>query len=84
MYNIIFVNCIITISSKCNGGLFEKESFFWNPKDPLLKNKNLVSEAWKRIEDNFSKDAAIVDLKKKKNSLIVTFRPLAQKVKNNF
>lgn len=63
--------------------LFEKESLIWNPKDPLHKNRNLVSDAWKRIKDNFSKDIAIVDLKKKKDSLMATFRPLAQKVKNS-
>lgn len=50
--------------------LFEKESLIWNPKDPLHKNRNLVSDAWKRIKDNFSEDIAIVDLKKKKDSLI--------------
>ncbi|XP_022164156.1 uncharacterized protein LOC111029458 [Myzus persicae] len=45
--------------------LFEKESLIWNPKDPMHKNRNLVSDAWKRIKDNFSEDIAIEELKKK-------------------
>lgn len=63
--------------------LFEKESLIWNSKDPLHKNRNLVIDAWKRIKDNLSEDIAIVELKKKKDSLMAAYRPLAQKVKSS-
>lgn len=63
--------------------LYEKEGLIWNPKDPLHKNRNAVSDAWNRIKDQLSVNCSIQDLKKKKDSLMATFRPLSHKVKDS-
>jgi len=61
--------------------LYEQESAIWNPKDPLHKNRTAVAEAWKRIEGSLSIKCSVKELKKKKESLMATFRPLLNKVK---
>lgn len=61
--------------------LYESEPVIWNPKEPLHKNRNAVADAWKRIEVSLSIKCSVQELKKKKESLMATFRPLLNKVK---
>ncbi|XP_018566918.1 uncharacterized protein LOC108907647 [Anoplophora glabripennis] len=60
--------------------LYEREACIWNPRDPLHKNRIAVSDAWKRIEYSLSVEVSVPELKKKKESLMATFRPIMQKV----
>lgn len=61
--------------------LYENEPVIWCTKHPEHKNRNAINDAWKRIEDTISVECSIKDLKKKKESLMSTFRPLLNKVK---
>lgn len=63
--------------------LYEKEPIIWNPRDPNHKNRNCINDAWKRIGDNISVACTTNELKKKKDSLMSTFRKLASKVKGS-
>lgn len=63
--------------------LYEGEPAIWNPKDPKHKNRNLVHDSWKRIESNLSVKCSVADLKKKKETLMATYRKLLQKVKRS-
>lgn len=60
--------------------LYEKEEAIWNPRDPNHKNKLKVADAWENICKSLSKDISVVELKKKKESLMSTYRNLYQKV----
>jgi len=59
--------------------LYEKENLIWDPKDQLHSNRNIVSDTWKKIKDSMSIPVDIKELKKKKESLMSTFRPLLAK-----
>lgn len=60
---------------------YENEPVIWMAKHKDHKNRNAVNDAWKRIQDNISIQCTINELKKKKDSLMATFRPLIKKVK---
>lgn len=45
------------------------------------KNRNAVHDAWKRIQDNISIQCSLNELKKKKDSLMTTSRPLIKNFK---
>ncbi|KAK9887554.1 hypothetical protein WA026_023359 [Henosepilachna vigintioctopunctata] len=62
---------------------YEKESVIWNPAHGGHKNRNLVYDAWKRIEFNLGEKYSVTELKKKKESLMATFRSLYNKVKES-
>lgn len=61
--------------------LYENEPIIWHAKHPEHKNRNKVHDAWKRIQDTMSITFTIAELKKKKECLMATFRPLSRKVK---
>jgi hypothetical protein len=61
--------------------LYELEPVIWNPKEPLHKNRTAVDDAWKRIEASLSINCSVQELKRKKESLMASFRPLLNKVK---
>lgn len=63
--------------------LYEQHPVIWNPKDVQHKNRNLVADAWQDICDSLSVPTTIQELKKKKESLMATFRPLLNKVKES-
>ncbi|CAI6358770.1 unnamed protein product [Macrosiphum euphorbiae] len=63
--------------------LYEQEPSIWNPKNPDHKNRNLVNDAWVRINNTLSFSSTIQELKKKKDSLMASFRPLLSKVKSS-
>ncbi|XP_034828721.1 uncharacterized protein [Maniola hyperantus] len=50
------------------------EQLLWDPKHPLHRNRCEINEAWRRIQSNFSISCSIVDLKRKKESLMTSFR----------
>lgn len=61
--------------------LYEEQELIWNPKHESHKDKNVVHDAWKRIQQMFSVTCTITELKKKKETLMGTFRKLHTKVK---
>ncbi|XP_015373732.1 PREDICTED: uncharacterized protein LOC107168738 [Diuraphis noxia] len=61
--------------------LYELEPCIWNPKHPQHKIRNSINDSWENISKNLSVPYSISDLKKKKDSLMVTFRKLVNKVK---
>lgn len=56
--------------------LYEQEPVIWNPKDLRHRNRNAINEAWLRIHKSLSVKCSIQDLKRKRESLMATFRPL--------
>lgn len=63
---------------------YMKEPIIWDPSNKLHKNRNEVYDAWKRIQAEFGDDTvSIADLKKKKDSLMATFRNCVQKIKKS-
>ncbi|KAL3283595.1 hypothetical protein HHI36_006733 [Cryptolaemus montrouzieri] len=52
--------------------LYKSEPVIWNPTNSQHKNKKLVNEAWIRL--SCSMNRSVQELKKKKDSLMATFR----------
>ena len=55
----------------------------WNPSHVLHKNRNEIHDAWKRIQDNLGVNCSIADIKKKKESLMASFRTCLNKMKQS-
>ncbi|XP_047531876.1 uncharacterized protein LOC125067367 [Vanessa atalanta] len=53
---------------------YRTEQLLWDPKHPLHRNRSEVNDAWRRIQNNLSITSSIIDLKKKKESLMTSFR----------
>ncbi|XP_066907107.1 uncharacterized protein [Halyomorpha halys] len=60
--------------------LYEKKTVLWDPKHPEHKNRMKLSEAWVDIQRVFDPSIPITELKKKKESLMSSYRPLRRKV----
>jgi hypothetical protein len=54
--------------------LYQAEPIIYNSKHPAHKNKIKVNDAWVRITRALSVDASISNMKKKKDSLMASFR----------
>lgn len=54
--------------------LYRTEQLLWDPKHPMHRNRSEVSDAWLRIQSSLSVNFSITDLKKKKESLMTSFR----------
>lgn len=54
--------------------LYRREQHLWDPKHPLHRNRTEVTEAWNRIQASLSMHCSVTDLKKKKESLMTSFR----------
>ncbi|CAH0582892.1 unnamed protein product [Chrysodeixis includens] len=54
--------------------LYRREQHLWDPKHPLHRNRSEVAESWLRIQASLSIHCSITDLKKKKESLMTSFR----------
>ncbi|XP_014361108.2 uncharacterized protein LOC106712941 [Papilio machaon] len=54
--------------------LYRKEPVLWDPKNPAHKTRSDIAAAWNRIQNSFSLNCSVVDLKKKKESLMTSFR----------
>lgn len=48
-------------------GAYKKESVIWNPKNKSHSNRNLINDAWTRIQQGLSAPYVIAAFKKKKN-----------------
>ncbi|XP_030747994.1 uncharacterized protein LOC115876384 [Sitophilus oryzae] len=58
---------------------FKMEPVIWNPKHPEHKNRHVVHDAWKRLEEKMDHRFTIKELKKKKDALMATYRKIALK-----
>ncbi|XP_063547989.1 uncharacterized protein LOC134755372 [Cydia strobilella] len=54
--------------------LYRREQLLWDPKHPHHRNRSEVSDAWLRIQTSLSINCSVSDLKKKKESLMTSFR----------
>jgi hypothetical protein len=54
--------------------LYRNEQILWDPKHPLHKNRSKLTDAWLRIQSSLSNNCSIADLKRKKESLMTSFR----------
>ncbi|CAG4946103.1 unnamed protein product [Colias eurytheme] len=63
--------------------LYKNEEIIWDPKHTSHKNRNEVTEAWERIRENMSIECTVVDLKKKKESLMTAFRNHIKRKRKN-
>lgn len=59
------------------------EPCIWNSKSKLHKNKNIVNDAWTRIESKMTVPCTIEDLKKKRNTLLTQYRECLKKIKDS-
>ncbi|XP_050298286.1 uncharacterized protein LOC126737426 [Anthonomus grandis grandis] len=64
-------------------GLYENQPVIWNPCHPGHKNRHTVSAAWKAIQDQLNVHCTIVELKRKKESLMASYRTCLAKVRSN-
>lgn len=62
---------------------YELEALIWNAAHPFHKNRNMVHDAWKRIEEKMDQKFTVSDLKKKKDSLMASFRTCLKRVKDS-
>lgn len=62
---------------------YENEPIIWNASVPNHKNRNDVYDAWKRIELKMGQKYSVTELKKKKDSLMASFRACLNKVRQS-
>lgn len=60
--------------------LYEKYPVIWDPQNVNHKNRNLVFDAWAAIANEMSVTCTIETLKKKKESLMATYRGLKKRL----
>lgn len=63
--------------------LYEHEPVIWHPSHSLHKNRNDIYDAWKKIQEKMSVRYSITDLKRKKESLMSSFRACLNKMKQS-
>ena len=63
--------------------LYEKHPVLWDPKHSNHKNRNSLNDAWLDIASEFSIDVTVELLRKKKESLMATYRTLSRKVRDS-
>lgn len=65
--------------------MYQKEPIIWDPAHELHKNRNEAHDAWKRIHTEFGLEIEVTldELKKKKYSLMATFRNCRNKLKSS-
>jgi len=59
---------------------YEKHPVLWNSLYPGHKNKNTLQDAWTEVANELSVTMPVVALKKKKESLMSTYRTLRKKI----
>lgn len=59
---------------------YEKHVVLWNSSYPGHKNKNILHDAWTAVANELSIEMTVAALKKKKESLMSTYRSLRKKV----
>lgn len=63
--------------------IYEKYPILWDPMHLNHKNRNYINDAWNDIAKEVRMDISIEVLKKKKESLMSTYRNLAKKVRRS-
>ncbi|KAG8230273.1 hypothetical protein J437_LFUL009446 [Ladona fulva] len=61
--------------------LYERQPVIWNPAHPLHRDKSEIIDAWKRIRHAMDYQFTVNDLKRKKDSLMATYRVLNREMK---
>ncbi len=61
---------------------YQRELVLWDPKHPSHKKKQVLHDAWNRISEALH--TPIPELKKKKDSLMATYRSHKRKIKSSF
>lgn len=59
--------------------LYQAEPHLWNPRIKEHKNRNAVADAWERIRNNFGMTCTTLELKRKRESLMSTYRVYRKK-----
>ncbi|KAF2889012.1 hypothetical protein ILUMI_17161, partial [Ignelater luminosus] len=60
---------------------YQAEPCIWNLQHPDHRNRNKVADAWQRLREDLNFNCSLNDLKKKKDSLMASFRMLLNKKK---
>lgn len=64
--------------------IYENEPVLWNTKTPEYKNRNDQLDAWSRVRSKLRDgNIPIKELKKKRDSLMSTYRKLRNKIKES-
>ncbi|XP_063534934.1 uncharacterized protein LOC134744916 [Cydia strobilella] len=63
--------------------LLQTEPSIWNHRAKIHRNRTLVSEAWNRIQNNFSLSCPVQELKRKRNSLLTQYRDILRRIKES-
>ncbi|BES88964.1 Alcohol dehydrogenase transcription factor Myb/SANT-like [Nesidiocoris tenuis] len=63
--------------------LYEKEPLLWNPSHPKHKNRDEAHDAWKRIGARLDGRYSVSELKKKKESLMASFRTYQRRIRGS-
>lgn len=63
--------------------LYQAEPLLWNPRNSQHKNRNAVIDAWQRIQVGLNCQFAIAELKRKRESLMSTYRLHSRKIKES-
>lgn len=53
---------------------YRREQHLWDPKHPFHRNRSEITAAWLRIQSSLSINYPVTELKKKKESLMTSFR----------
>lgn len=59
--------------------IYEKYPVIWDSRNMNHKNRNIVNDAWNDIQKEFSMECTVEILKKKKESLMPTYKTLKKK-----
>lgn len=62
---------------------YHNEPVLWDPSHPQHKNKQSVNDAWERINQQMNIGTSIEDLKKKRESLMATYRGHKRKIQQS-
>lgn len=62
--------------------LIQTEPAIWDPKHKYNKNRFRKNDAWIRVKENFSQPCTLEELKRKRNSLMTTYREILKKMKS--
>lgn len=63
--------------------LYQGEPVLWNPMAKQHKNRNAIADAWQRLQDSFSMGCSVADMKKKRESLMSTYRLYNKKIRDS-
>lgn len=62
---------------------YQGERCIWDPQHPEHKNRNKINDAWQRLHAELNLNCTVAELKKKRDSLMTSFRMLLNKRKQS-